>query len=228
MVALPTCTCSDIALSLADVAEGAEGDALQRHFEERSIGCKIVDLQYVVPNNGLALGGVFFKSKEGTVLCDISADSVLATVSLLSSLSLLRVAHIVYIAEMVRATTQEDFVKQGMRPGLLLKEIKTADGFVRSMRRNDFSYLQAMKQLTVAKRPFFCTFEPRAVPMEFTLDDSSAEKTTPPPNSDVDSQYARYGISSACLCIIRLRETHICCFVRGLSYIWRCAGIAVV
>ena len=96
-----------------------------------------------------------------------------------------------------------------MRPGLLLKEIKTADGFVRSMRNDDYSYLQAMKQLTVAKRPFVCTFEPRAVPMEFTLDDSSADKTVPSPTSDVDSQYTRYDTPLACL-------EQSCCFVRGL------------
>ena len=200
-----------IALPLADVAKGAEGDALERHFEERSIGCKIVDLQYVVPNNGLALGGVFFKSEEGTVLCDIIADSVLATVRALCSACHCCVVatHIICLPETVHVTTQEDFLKQGMRPGLLLKEIKTADGFVRSMRRDDFSYLQAMKQLTVAKRPFVCTFEPRAVPMEFTLDDSSAEKTVPSLTSDVDSQYSRCGVWSSCLCIFRRRETHL-------------------
>ena len=83
MLAQPSC--SEIVLSLADDAKGAEGDALQRHLAERNIGCKIVDLQYTVPQNELPLGGVFFKSKEGTVLCDISADSVFATVSPLPS-----------------------------------------------------------------------------------------------------------------------------------------------
>ncbi len=195
-------------MSLADVAKAAEGDALQRHLEERSIGCKIVDLQYVVPHNGLALGGVFFKSKEGTVLCDITADSVLATVSPLSSPLMRRCRTECLLYCNGACELQEDFLKQGMRPGLLLKEIKTADGFVRSMRRDDYSYLQAMKQLTVAKRPFICTFEPRAVPMAFTLDDSSADKTVPSLTSDADSQYTRYGATSDCL-------KHFCCFVRS-------------
>lgn len=67
----------------ADTVEHAEGDLLQRHVEERTLGCKIVDLQFEVPKCALALGGVFFKSSQGTVLCDIDADSILAGVRLL-------------------------------------------------------------------------------------------------------------------------------------------------
>ena len=94
---------------------------------------------------------------------------------------------------MVPRCSQQDFRKQGMRPGLLLKSITTADGFTRPMTRDDHSYIQISQQLTVAKRPFVCTFEPKAVPMEFTLDDSSHDKTVPSPSSsDPDSQYARY------------------------------------
>ena len=80
-----------------------------------------------------------------------------------------------------------------MHPGLLLKEITTADGFTRAMNHSDHSYLQIMKQLTVAPRPFICTFEPRTAPMEFTLDDSSHGTTVPSPSSsEPDSSYARY------------------------------------
>jgi hypothetical protein len=78
-----------------------------------------------------------------------------------------------------------------MRPGLVLKQIKTADGFTRCMNNDEYSHIQVMKQLAVAKRPYVCSFEPKAVPMEFMLDDSSKDKTVPSPSSDSDKQYTK-------------------------------------
>jgi hypothetical protein len=76
-----------------------------------------------------------------------------------------------------------------MRPGLVLTESVTADGYTRSMNRDDLTYVQTMKQLQVAKRPFVCVFEPKAVPMEFTFDPDT--KDIPKPSSAADLKYAR-------------------------------------
>lgn len=49
---------------------------------ERSLGCKIEDLKFVVPMSTLPLGGTFWKNGTDTVLCDVDANSVFASVRL--------------------------------------------------------------------------------------------------------------------------------------------------
>ena len=69
----------------SDYAHMDEDMDLEHRIAERSIGCKIEDLKFVVPMTTLPLGGTFWKNGKDTVLCDMDADSVLTSVRLLFS-----------------------------------------------------------------------------------------------------------------------------------------------
>jgi len=114
------------------------GADLEHKVEEGKLGCAIEHLKYTVPLAKTPLGATFWKCRQGVVLCDIDADSILGA---------------------------PEMTKEGVRPGLLLKEIISADGFTRQM-NTDMTYLQIMKQIQIVQRPFTAVFEPKVVPLE--------------------------------------------------------------
>ena len=88
----------------------------------------------------------------------------------------------------------DEMTQGGVRPGLLLKEIRSADGFTRQM-NNDMTYLQVMKQIQIVQRPFVAVFEPRVVPMEFTFDEESVQKPDKQDQKFIDTHHSDKGYS---------------------------------
>ena len=112
-------------------------------IEQTEIGFALQDLKYLIPKTPQKLGARFWKTRTGVVLCDIESDSILAN---------------------------DDYILEGMRPGLRLKEIVSADGYTRKMDNADLSYTQIMRQVAISQRPCVYVFDPIAKPFEFTFE----------------------------------------------------------
>eukprot|EP01052_Picozoa_sp_SAG31_P057173 SAG31_NODE_16771_length_697_cov_0.690635_2_plen_142_part_00 len=62
------------------------------------------------------------------------------------------------------------FVLEGLRPGLLLKEIQTADGHKRDLSGDDRSYHQIVQIISMSLRPMVMCFDPDPKAIEFTFE----------------------------------------------------------
>lgn len=119
-------------------------DGLKASELSLRLGFEIQDLKYLVPKTAKKLGMKFWKTRHGVALCDIENDSI---------------------------ASSDEFLLEGMRPGLLLKKIISADGFTRDMVNTDMNYTQIMRQVAISARPCVCVFAPDPEPLEFTFDE---------------------------------------------------------
>lgn len=132
-----------------DLSEADKAAGIKASAESLSLGFAIQDLKYLVPKSTQKLGMKFWKTRHGVALCDIEADSVAAS---------------------------DEFLLEGVRPGLLLSSIISADGFTRDMVNTDLDYTQIMRQLAISQRPCVYVFRPVVEPLEFSFDEMAMSK----------------------------------------------------
>ena len=128
-----------------DLTEDDKAAGMKASKESQELGFALQDLRYLVPKTVTKLGAKFWKTRHGVALCDIEDDSIMST---------------------------DEFLLEGVRPGLLLKKIISADGFTRNMVSSDLTYTQIMRQVAISQRPCVYVFDARAEPLEFTFDGS--------------------------------------------------------
>lgn len=126
-----------------DITEADKSEGKKASIEQKDLGFALQDLKYLIPKTPQKLGARFWKTRSGVVLCDIESNSILAN---------------------------DDYILEGMRPGLLLKSIISADGFTREMNNQDLSYTQILRQVAISQRPCVYVFDPICHPFEFTFE----------------------------------------------------------
>jgi hypothetical protein len=132
-----------------DLTEDDKAMGMKATQESLKLGFAVQDLKYLVPKTTIKLGMKFWKSRHGVALCDIENDSI---------------------------ASSDAFLLEGMRPGLLLKKIISADGFTRNMVETDLNYTQIMRQVAISQRPCVYVFDPIPEPLEFTFDETAMGK----------------------------------------------------
>lgn len=116
-------------------------DDLSAH--EKKFGVAIQPLKYVIPKMPGDLGCKWWKTRHGVVLVDIIEGGIVS---------------------------RPHFTLEGMRPGLVIKEIQTADGHTRDLSGDDRSYHQVVQIITISLRPMILVFDPEPTFIEFTFD----------------------------------------------------------
>ena len=134
-----------------DFREDEKAEGKKVSLDESKTGFALQDLKYLAPKTNKNLGAFFWKTRHGVVLCDIENDSIMS---------------------------QDDFLLEGARPGLVLKSIISADGFTREMSNADLTYTQIMRQVAISQRPCVYVFASKPEPFEFTFDQRAVMKPT--------------------------------------------------
>jgi hypothetical protein len=142
----------------------------QMEVSEQRLGVAVMPLEYTVPKERGDLGLKFWPHDCGSVvISDVVKPSMFG---------------------------KPQYIKQGIRPGLKLQAIASADGYTRSMnlnsaRSSQVQFKSTLQKINVTERPYIAIFDPTPVPLEFTFDNSLT--CAVPTKSDEKAMKARSG-----------------------------------
>jgi hypothetical protein len=111
--------------------------------DEKKHGVAIQDLKYVIPKMQGDLGIKWWKTRHGVCIVDIMEGGIVA---------------------------RPHYMAEGLRPGMVIKELHSGDGLVRDFSGGDRSYHQIVQVISMALRPMVLVFKPEPEVIEFTFE----------------------------------------------------------